>query len=317
MGMNDFQLGLIAGLDGTKSKQQLNSDIDALKKQLNNVEIKAKLGKDVVSNLTKQLNATQISLQNVSIDKNVINNMISQINTALGNININIGANAFNSNGINQSAQNAGRQAGNLISREVENSLKNVTSKEIGLSFRVDKTDSDEFNNAVDSEIRKLQQAKNKMVSVNYTTDTKQSVNELTGEYEHVEKLTGAVFRYNTETGEAITKTMKWAQIGTTIDNKGNEVPLMGWVQGLTRYNKALDESVTKVDNFADKQSRAITKAKNALSSIQSEYNDKNSAKPIKDSSNISNLDKQAKEVEAAITNLGNANRTTFTDMKH
>ena len=317
MGMNDFQLGLIAGLDGTKSKQQLNSDIDALKKQLNNVEIKAKLGKDVVSNLTKQLNATQISLQNVSIDKNVINNMISQINTALGNININIGANAFNSNGINQAAQNAGRQAGNLISREVENSLKNVTSKEIGLSFRVDKTDSDEFNNAVDSEIRKLQQAKNKMVSVNYTTDTKQSVNELTGEYEHVEKLTGAVFRYNTETGEAITKTMKWAQIGTTIDNKGNEVPLMGWVQGLTRYNKALDESVTKVDNFADKQSRAVTKAKNALSSIQSEYNDKNSAKPIKDSSNISNLDKQAKEVEAAITNLGNANRTTFTDMQN
>lgn len=317
MGMNDFQLGLIAGLDGTKSKQQLNSDIDALKKQLNNVEIQAKLGKDVVSNLTKQLNATQISLQNVSIDKNAINNMISQINTALGNININIGANAFNSNGINQAAQNAGRQAGNLISREVENYLKNVTSKEIGLSFRVDKTDSDEFNNAVDSEIRKLQQAKNKMVSVNYTTDTKQSVNELTGEYEHVEKLTGAVFRYNTETGEAITKTMKWAQIGTTIDNKGNEVPLMGWVQGLTRYNKALDESVTKVDNFADKQSRAVTKAKNALSSIQSEYNDKNSAKPIKDSSNIANLDKQAKEVEVAITNLGNANRTTFTDMQN
>ena len=70
-----------------------------------------------------------------------------------------------------------------------------------------------------------------KMVSVNYTTDTKQSVNELTGEYEHVEKLTGAVFRYNTETGEAITKTMKWAQIGTTVDDKGNDVPLMGWVQ--------------------------------------------------------------------------------------
>lgn len=66
------------------------------------------------------------------------------------------------------------------------------------------------------------------MVSVNYTTDTKQSVNELTGEYEHVEKLTGAVFRYNTETGEAITKTMKWAQIGTTVDDKGNDVPLMG-----------------------------------------------------------------------------------------
>ena len=317
MAENDFQIGLIGKLDGTQSKQQINSDIDALKKQLNNVEIQAKLGKDAVANLTKQLNATQISLQNVSIDKNAINNMISQINTALGNININIGANAFNSNGINQTAQNLGRQAGNLISREVENSIKNVTSKEIGLSFRVDKTDSDEFNSAVDREIRKLQQAKNKMVSVNYTTNTKQSVDELTGEYEHVEKLTGAVFKYNTEAGEAITKTMKWAQIGTTIDDKGNEVPLMGWVQGLTRYSKALDESIVKVDNFTDKQSRAVTKAKNTLVSIQSEYNDKNSAKPIKDSSNIANLDNQVREVKTAITNLGNASTTTFTDMQN
>ena len=317
MGMNDFQLGLIAGLDGTKSKQQLNADIDALKKQLSNVEIQAKLGKDVVSNLTKQLNATQISLQNVTIDQNAINKMVSQINASLSKVNINISGNAFNSNDISHAAQNVGKQAGNLISREVENSLKNVTSKEIGLSFRVDETDSDEFNNAVDKEIRKLQQAKNKMVSVNYTTDTRQSVNELTGEYEHVEKLTGAVFRYNTETGEAITKTMKWAQIGTTVDDKGNDVPLMGWVQGLTRYSKALDESIVKVDNFTDKQSRAVTKAKNALASIQSEYNDKNSAKPIKDTSNIANLDKQVKEIETAITNLGNANRTTFTDMQN
>lgn len=317
MGINDFQLGLIAGLDGTKSKQQLNSDIDALKKQLNNVEIQAKLGKNVIASLTKQLNATQISLQNVTIDQNAINKMVSQINASLSKVNINISGNAFNSNGISHAAQNVGKQAGNLISREVENSLKNVTSKEIGLSFRVDKTDSDEFNSAVDKEIRKLQQAKNKMVSVNYTTDTRQSVNELTGEYEHVEKLTGAVFRYNTETGEAITKTMKWAQIGTTVDDKGNDVPLMGWVQGLTRYSKALDESIVKVDNFTDKQSRAVTKAKNALASIQSEYNDKNSTKPIKDTSNIANLDKQVKEVETAITNLGNANRTTFTDMQN
>ena len=317
MAENDFQIGLIGKLDGTQSKQQINSDIDALKKQLNNVEIQAKLGKDAVANLTKQLNATQISLQNVNIDQKSINQIVSQINTALSNVNVNISANAFNSNSINQVAQNVGRQAGTLISKEVENSLKNVTTKEIGFSFRVDKTDSDEFNSAVDREIRKLQQAKNKMVSVNYTTNTKQNVDELTGEYEHVEKLTGAVFKYNTETGEAITKTMKWAQIGTTIDDKGNEVPLMGWVQGLTRYSKALDESIVKVDNFTDKQSRAVTKAKNALASIQSEYNDKNSAKPIKDSNNITNLDNQVIEVKTAITNLGNASTTTFTDMQN
>lgn len=312
MGMNNFSIGLVAGLDGTKSKQQLNQDIEALKRQLGSVEIQAKLDSNTITNLTKQLNSVQINLQNVFIDQAAINNMVSQINTALSGININLG-NALNSN-VGQTAQNVGRQAGNIISGEVENSLKNVTSKEIGLSFRVDKTDSDEFNNAVDSEIRKLQQAKNKMVSVNYTTDTRQSVNELTGEYEHVEKLTGAVFRYNTETGEAITKTMKWAQIGTTVDDKGNDVPLMGWVQGLTRYSKALDESKVKVDNFSKIQKTASANLNNQINQLNASAIDKNADRPITESCHLTQLESKYNEVKNAITTMGNASRDTFTD---
>ena len=308
MGMNDFSIGLIAGLDGTKSKQQLNQDIEALKRQLGSVEIQAKLDNNTITNLTKQLNSVQINLQNVFIDQTAINNMVSQINTALSGININLG-NALNNN-VGQAAQNVGRQVGNLISGEVENSLKNVTSKEIGLSFRVDETDSDEFNNAVDKEIRKLQQAKNKMVSVNYTTDTRQSVNELTGEYEHVEKLTGAVFRYNTETGEAITKTMKWAQIGTTV----NDVPLMGWVQGLTRYSKALDESKVKVDNFTKVQKTAKANLSNQIEQLNTSAIDKNASRSITDSGHLNQLESKYNEVKNAITTMGNASKDTFTD---
>ena len=312
MGMNNFSIGLVAGLDGTKSKQQLNQDIEALKRQLGSVEIQAKLDSNTITNLTKQLNSVQINLQNVFIDQAAINNMVSQINTALSRININLG-NALNSN-VGQTAQNVGRQAGNIISGEVENSLKNVTSKEIGLSFRVDKTDSDEFNNAVDSEIRKLQQAKNKMVSVNYTTDTRQSVNELTGEYEHVEKLTGAVFRYNTETGEAITKTMKWAQIGTTVDDKGNDVPLMGWVQGLTRYSKALDESKVKVDNFSKIQKTASANLSNQVEQMNASAIDKNASRSITDSGHLTQLESKYNEIKNAIITMGNVSRDTFTD---
>lgn len=312
MGMNNFSIGLVAGLDGTKSKQQLNQDIEALKRQLGSVEIQAKLDSNTITNLTKQLNSVQINLQNVFIDQAAINNMVSQINTALSEININLG-NALNSN-VGQTAQNVGRQAGNIISGEVENSLKNVTSKEIGLSFRVDKTDSDEFNNAVDSEIRKLQQAKNKMVSVNYTTDTRQSVNELTGEYEHVEKLTGAVFRYNTETGEAITKTMKWAQIGTTVDDKGNDVPLMGWVQGLTRYSKALDESKVKVDNFSKIQKTASANLSNQVEQMNASAIDKNASRSITDSGHLTQLESKYNEIKNAIITMGNVSRDTFTD---
>ena len=90
MGMNNFSIGLVAGLDGTKSKQQLNQDIEALKRQLGSVEIQAKLDSNTITNLTKQLNSVQINLQNVFIDQAAINNMVSQINTALSGININL-----------------------------------------------------------------------------------------------------------------------------------------------------------------------------------------------------------------------------------
>lgn len=86
--MSEFQIGLVASLDSSKSKQQLNSDIEALKKQLTTVEVQAKLGKDVVTNLTQQLNAVQINLNNVKVDQTAINNMISQFNTAFSKVNI-------------------------------------------------------------------------------------------------------------------------------------------------------------------------------------------------------------------------------------
>lgn len=97
MGTNDFQIGLVGKLDANQSKQQLNSDIDALKKQLNTVEVQAQLGKDVVSKLTQQLNATQFTINNVKVDQTAINNMISQFNTAFSKVNINLGN--INTNG--------------------------------------------------------------------------------------------------------------------------------------------------------------------------------------------------------------------------
>lgn len=120
--MNDFQIRLIAGLDSSKSKQQLSSDINALKKQLSTVDVQAKLGKDVVTNLSKQLNMVQINLQNVKIDQNAINNMISQINKSLSSININLGSN-INTSGAIQSAQKTGQQLGNSINQSLQANL--------------------------------------------------------------------------------------------------------------------------------------------------------------------------------------------------
>lgn len=127
MGMNDFSIGLVAGLDGTKSKQQLNQDIEALKRQLGSVEVQAKLDNNTIANLTKQLNSVQINLQNVFIDQTAINNMVSQINTALSGININLG-NALNGN-VGQAAQNVGRQVGQQIQNGINQSLLRDKSK--------------------------------------------------------------------------------------------------------------------------------------------------------------------------------------------
>lgn len=120
--MDEFQIGLVASLDSSKSKQQLNSDIEALKKQLTTVEVQAKLGKDVVTNLTQQLNAVQINLNNVKVDQTAINNMISQFNTALGKVNINLGN--INTNGATQSAQKTGQQIGNQLGNSINQSLQ-------------------------------------------------------------------------------------------------------------------------------------------------------------------------------------------------
>ena len=83
MAINDFNLGLIGKLDGTKSKQQLNNDIEALKKQLNSIEITTKLDPKALGSIQIQLQNLQAQLGNVSISQSALNNLITQINTAL------------------------------------------------------------------------------------------------------------------------------------------------------------------------------------------------------------------------------------------
>lgn len=296
MGMNDFQIGLVGKLDGTQSKQQINSDIDAIKKQLNTVEIQAKLGKDVVANLTKQLNTTQISLQNVSIDKNAINNMISQINTALGNININIGANVFNSNGINQAAQNVGRQAGQQFQNGINQGLNNNTR--VLDSFRRSLQNIGMGSNEIDAVARRIQNLGVQIETLNQSTSTthgrRGDRNILSVDISGTDKFGQAIKlteQYDLATGNLI----------KTLDSVATAQQKVGAV----------------TDTFINKRKTAVTKAQNILSSIESGYNDKNVSKPIKDSNNIANLDKQAEKVKNTISNLRNANKTTFTDMQN
>lgn len=220
--MSEFQIGLVARLDSSKSKQQLNSDIEALKKQLTTVEVQAKLGKDVVTNLTQQLNAVQINLNNVKVDQTAINNMISQFNTAFSKVNINLGN--INTNGATQSAQKTGQQIGNQLGNSINQSLQanlNHVKQDIQnifSSFSVQK-----LNNADIFKNFNLNRAK---IDPSVTKD----VQSLTAE---INKLAREALKTNSDSA--------WEGITQKISNLSDVLNKFGATRDLSSFKEQMD----------------------------------------------------------------------------
>ena len=222
MGTNDFQIGLVGKLDANQSKQQLNSDIDALKKQLNTVEVQAQLGKDVVSKLTQQLNATQFTINNVKVDQTAINNMISQFNTAFSKVNFNLGN--INTNGATQSAQKTGQQIGNQLGNSINQSLQanlNHVKQDIQnifSSFSVQK-----LNNADIFKNFNLNRAK---IDPSVTKD----VQSLTAE---INKLAREALKTNSDSA--------WEGITQKISNLSDVLNKFGATRDLSSFKEQMD----------------------------------------------------------------------------
>lgn len=220
--MSEFQIGLVARLDSSKSKQQLNSDIEALKKQLTTVEVQATLGKDVVTNLTQQLNAVQINLNNVKVDQTAINNMISQFNTAFSKVNINLGN--INTNGATQSAQKTGQQIGNQLGNSINQSLQanlNHVKQDIQnifSSFSVQK-----LNNADIFKNFNLNRAK---IDPSVTKD----VQSLTAE---INKLAREALKTNSDSA--------WEGITQKISNLSDVLNKFGATRDLSSFKEQMD----------------------------------------------------------------------------
>ena len=220
--MSEFQIGLVASLDSSKSKQQLNSDIEALKKQLTTVEVQATLGKDVVTNLTQQLNAVQINLNNVKVDQTAINNMISQFNTAFSKVNINLGN--INTNGATQSAQKTGQQIGNQLGNSINQSLQanlNHVKQDIQnifSSFSVQK-----LNNADIFKNFNLNRAK---IDPSVTKD----VQSLTAE---INKLAREALKTNSDSA--------WEGITQKISNLSDVLNKFGATRDLSSFKEQMD----------------------------------------------------------------------------
>lgn len=116
--MNDFNISFIAGLDETKSKAQLNQDINAIQKSLKELELKVKLDSNQVKSLENQLNNLRVNLRDVSFDQASLNRLVSQINNSLSGIKLQI-PNLNDSNLSNQAKQ-IGQQIGNNISQGIK-----------------------------------------------------------------------------------------------------------------------------------------------------------------------------------------------------
>src|SRR5574344_1366457 len=110
MAINDFNIGFLGKLDGTRSKNQINQYIEALKKSLNSLEIKATLDPKQTQALSKQLNLLQVSLSDASFSPKALNDLVSQVNNALKGIQVNIPN--INTSNAGKSATQAGQQIG-------------------------------------------------------------------------------------------------------------------------------------------------------------------------------------------------------------
>lgn len=120
---NDFNISLLAGLDISKSKGQIDKDINTIKSNIGKLEIEAKISPDTAKNITSQLNNLQIGLKDITIDKATLDGLVNQINSALkgikiGNINVNVG---------NQ-AQSVGQKIGQQISNSVTQAVSNAVA---------------------------------------------------------------------------------------------------------------------------------------------------------------------------------------------
>ena len=267
-------------MDEAKSKENVNTDIGRLQDQLNELKVQVKLDPNAAQKLADDLGK-------------LINQKI-----VISNI------------GLNQSnLSKAGQQIGQVISDSAEKAIGNVTSKNIGRYFRVNKSDSRQFQSEMEKLVSEWTNGKGKVTDINIQTRTSYDKKAK----ENIERLHQATVTYKNELDEVIKKTIAWRQIGTTINAKGEKEVIRGFVEVAGQYSKAIDSINTKTDNFNEKQKNAVASAQNKLFTIESKLNDKGANKTLANTDfDINGLNNQINAVKNAIDILGNSSRETF-----
>lgn len=285
--MNEFLIELQAKLNEAKSKGNINDDIGTLQGQLNKLKVQAEIDQDTISKLTKEIEKVinkKITISNIEVDTTQ----------------------------AVKSAQKTGKQIGEIISDAARKSINNVSSKNIGKYFKINQSDSKQFQNEMEKLVNGWTNGKGKVKDISIQTRT--SYDEKSGQ--NVERLHQALVIYENELNEVIKKTIAWRQIGTKTNSNGEEEALHGFVEVAGQYSKSLDSVSVKTDNFAKKQKETIANMQNTIKQIESGAYDKNSSRPITSDDSLNKLDTQLAYVENAMYDLKHATAETFDDAR-
>ena len=283
MAMNDFNIGFLAGLDGTKSKAKLNQDIDAIKKSLKELELKAKLDPNQVKALENQLNSLKVNLNNVSIDKASLNNLVSQINNSLSGIKLQIPN--LNTGNIGNQAQQTGQQIG----QQIQNGINSVIQK--GSFEKIFRASGNGINN-----VSKDAEAYFKTLSNTV------SVQERLGNNNNLTSFTVSL-----KNAEGVAEQLNY-QLRKITDDKGNIIDRYFEYSGGSINDNGVIQQMNTISAKADSLQTKLEK-------LKSSYSDMNASRPIKDSNNISALSQQYDKVEKSIENVRNADSASFSSM--
>lgn len=283
MAMNDFNIGFLAGLDGTKSKAKLNQDIDAIKKSLKELELKAKLDPNQVKALENQLNTLKVNLNNVSIDKASLNNLVSQINNSLSGIRLQIPN--LNAGNVGNQAQQVGQQIG----KHVQNGINSVIQK--GSFEKIFRASGNGINN-----VSKDAEAYFKTLSNTV------SVQERLGNNNNLTSFTVSL-----KNAEGVAEQLNY-QLRKITDDKGNIIDRYFEYSGGSINDNGVIQQMNTISAKADSLQTKLEK-------LKSSYSDMNASRPIKDSNNISALSQQYDKVTKSIENVRNADSASFSSM--
>lgn len=269
--MDEFLVLLQAKLDEAKSKGNINADIKELQNQLDKLKVQVKLDPKAAQKLADDIGK-------------LINQKITISNIAVNQSNL----------------SKTGQQIGQIISDSAGKVIGNVTSKVIGKGFTVSPAMSKKVQSELESIVKDWTNNKGKVNSI--TIDTKTDFNEQT--LENIEQLRSATVQYSNELGQVITKTLKYKQIGVNTFANGETEVIKGWVESASTYKATLESTSKSTNNFVAQQKKAVTDLTNQVNQIYKNAIDQNASKPIKDSTNLSNLEKKYNDIVTAIRQI-------------